>query len=129
MANEANIRKVIEMIKNEAYYFNMSDWCLNEIEVARYDARYPDNICGTPACIGGWAQAIRKQEQIESGEVRTVDFGTDADDWLGLTEDETEALFYPETDAEWKDITREQAIAHLEHIIETGEVNWKKFVA
>jgi hypothetical protein len=122
MPNETNIRKVIAMIENEACYFNMKHWNNPDDE----ESKYPTNVCGTPSCIGGWAESIKRfedkivtdEEFLPEGEICK---------WLGLNRDDGDDLFYPDV-VDWSRITREEAIAHLEHVIATGEVNWKKFI-
>lgn len=123
MPNETNIRKVIDHIKIEDNYFNMADW---NIEDPDEQSVYPKNVCGTPSCIGGWAESINRFEDKipQSVEIRDDKVG----DWLGLEYSQAVDLFYPCVPGGMGIITREQAVAHLEHIIVTGEVNWKKFV-
>lgn len=133
MPNEANIRKVIEMIENEAHYFNMKRW--GSVPSDALEAKpVPPNVCGTPSCIGGWTEAIMS---FEKGLPRNIDLGSELTikdehiaDWLGISEEQSDELFFPDLQDAYAayNATREQAVAHLEYIIETGEVDWSRFV-
>lgn len=105
--NKERIEAVIGRIQNEANYFSM----------AGFESM---NSCRTPACICGQANYLRGQAVGRSfylGNTR------EARDWLGLTDRQANALFFPDTDA-WSNISREQAIATLRHLMATGKVNW-----
>lgn len=117
MANEENIRKVISMIEKKENYFDMCSWDSNDPSI-----KYPENVCGTPACIGGWSEAIIRYEQkIEDDDF--LDEYTIAE-WLGISDEAADELFY----GDFGDANRQQAIAHLNHIIKTSEVDWSLFV-
>lgn len=79
--------------------------------------------CDTCGCIAGWALALKIAK--EGGPLST--WGLDRDDaadWLGLNSDEGLQLFLP---AHWKTAgyyTKADALATLDHLIETGEVKW-----
>ena len=122
MANAENIRKVIEMIKDEQNYFDMSTWN----RMGDVNINYPPNVCGTPACIGGWSEAIIKHELKIAQDPDFFDYLDEAviAEWLGIMPEDAEELFYGIGTI----ATREEAIAHLEHIIETDEVNWSLFL-
>lgn len=104
------------------------------------------NICGTTACIGGWAAIIGKliepiyDEKDHSIRFRNEDYGKIqylAGEWLGLSEKEAEILFMPwhflEDNVDPKllqyledeETTNAEAIAYLDKIIETGAVHYK----
>lgn len=117
MVNVENITKVFDMISNESNYFNILDWNNNRVE-----HEYPENICGTPSCIGGWAEAIMK---FEKNSDEYVAFSTaEIAEWMGLCFKDVIELFYPSVSFTY--ITRERAIQHLKQIIEIGEVSWYK---
>lgn len=92
--------------------FNMCNWT---------------HTCGTPACIAGWANFVR-----------TDDDGTFLGDmsaaamWLGITKSQAEELFAPDEDFEeedgplflWSEITPTHAAAVLRHLADTGRVDW-----
>lgn len=68
--------------------------------------------CGTAACISGWAQLL---------------FPADADDVFGLESHEACELFMPrgwDDDKAYHLYTRARAVAVLDHLINTGEVDW-----
>jgi hypothetical protein len=92
--------------------FNMNNWT---------------HTCGSPACIAGWANFIR-----------TDDDGTFLGDmvaaaaWLGINIRQAAELFQPdEPDKDepddilsWSDITPAHAAAVLRHLAVTGQVDW-----
>lgn len=127
LVNVENINKIIMHLRNEENYFNMEDWTNH----SKYDAVYPENICGTPSCIGGWAEAIMIYEGVDYAE---LDASTDISviaDWLGISDQQACHIFYPGSDLSVNtglidpyNATRYQAIKLLENLIETGEVNW-----
>lgn len=49
--------------------------------------------CGTSHCVAGWAVAIAKPELLK-GRVYDVSFGKEAEELLGLDEDEAWTLFF-----------------------------------
>lgn len=116
--NVENINKVIETIRGlKPERFDMNVWA----ETRGGWFASPERLlteCGTCGCIGGWTNALF------DGCGRA-----DARDALGLTHEEANALFYPYglggPDGQWR-ITRRQAIRVLEHLRDTGEVDWSK---
>jgi hypothetical protein len=132
MANEQNIRKVIEAIRDEANYFNMCSWT----STYQKNVTYSDetNFCGSPSCIGGWVESIMAFETNRSKDTELGSVSEDQKiaDWIGMSKQECDELFFPSVNEiegiDPYDATREQAIAHLEHIINTGEVDWFKIM-
>jgi hypothetical protein len=124
--NVGNIRKVIEAIK-------AAPWM--EAGPTRYipNGKMPDGfnmstflsstICGTVGCIGGFAACLASKEAGEAAETHGYN-RLRADQYLGVDSD-TLALLYLPVDA--NDITPDQAVAVLEHLIETGQVDWARF--
>lgn len=60
------------------------------------------NVCGTSACIGGWAVIVGNLSEFVVDDKNVVhflddylDFGTVAGKWLGLNDTEQAILFYP----------------------------------
>ena len=78
--------------------------------------------CETPACIAGHAVAL-------SGElVDALDYGTmeeTAASFMGISFSDASGMFEaaPLSNSE---PTREDAVAMLEHFLETGEVDWER---
>lgn len=119
--NVANINKLIETLRTiKPARFNMSAWAVDgeEWPVKPADLLANRGPCGTCGCIGGWANAVFETE-------RGPELAAAA---LGLSEDDSEALFYPRGVSPdiWERITRRQAIRVLEHLRDTGEVDWSK---
>ena len=114
--NIDNLKAVRDAIADEDAMFDMSSWG---------DQGFKDD-CGTPACICGWANALRTPPN------RTPVYGNTlgARHWLGLTHDESEFMFF----GRWayqavakaamplERITRKHALAYLDKVIETGQV-------
>jgi hypothetical protein len=115
--NRENIKKVRDHIAAvEADRFNMTWWS------AIADARDFDHVdpttllhdCGTAGCIGGWTNAL---------------FGGDgavaAGETLGITKEQRSQLFFAYgTERQLDEITQWHAVAALDHLMETGEVDW-----
>lgn len=103
--------------------FNMGAW--EPISTSPVVGDWDDKTgkhCGTACCMGGWA-AIMFGVHGETA-VSYI---------LGLDAGQTDALFFPPVcDAanglSWKDLTIRQAVATLTHFIDTGEINWPKFL-
>lgn len=79
-----------------------------------------EKSCGTVACIAGWAQQLSGVRDTQRCHF----------DWLGLT-DKHYGLYVPEgwfSDAGLTDEKRRypksRVVAVLDHLLETGEVDW-----
>ena len=116
MPNVENIRRVIDAIRTGDGHpeigFNMRTFTPEP----QYD--YSDRGCGTAMCIGGWAFTLATGRRGTEGD----DFEP-AVEWLGLDDYRAETLFYPNGMEGWN-ATADHAIAVLEHLIATGEVDW-----
>lgn len=79
--------------------------------------------CGAAACIGGWCELIFTGTSYE-----TEDRNVGA--LIGLTGSQHNHLFYPhvpdDLEGTWSpyDATPRQAAAVLDHLLNTGEVDW-----
>lgn len=96
--------------------FNMADYISEE-----YDG-YTDmtgHMCDTTACIAGWAAA-------QTGDFCNVrDVGTIAREYLGLDENQANALFFGHPiNTLMLDVTPAQAAAVLRRLARTGVVQW-----
>lgn len=112
--NVENVRRVRDHIATlNPKQFNMSAW------------RWPQQECGTAACIGGWAEAVLFPDDPD-------DVGsTDLRDALGIREEQWVPLFAPPG---WSlrvasPYSQAAAVAVLDHLIETGEVDWDYAIA
>lgn len=80
--------------------------------------------CGTAACMVGWTNALLSPLYTSNaGDV------AGARVLLDLSYDQANKLFHPWEDRSprpipWIDITNEQAVKVLDHLLETGEVDW-----
>lgn len=77
------------------------------------------HLCGTPACIAGWAEWSRDGENSDKPWV-TFRSGMN---YLEITVAQASALFEP-THMVWPDITPAQAATTLRKLAETGKVDW-----
>lgn len=127
--NRRNIRRVINAIKagqirKRKFFFNM-----NTFGCPRYD--YGDGIphvCGTAACIAGYAAAVAGNNIEESEDSYLL-----ARNFLDIDGSQALALFYPHSwrnkhghQKNWDDMKPRHAIRVLEHLSKTGEVDWTK---
>jgi hypothetical protein len=158
--NVENINKTIARIRaNKNFKFNMADWGDHDEQVFDNN-KHP---CGTSACIAGFASLasgsvpIVKEiftywtghDEEKSIEVDVMKFDEAADNgysgafdvgrnYLGLTEDQADALFIPsrkyigDTNGhifmgpDFFAATDEDAIRVLEHLRDTGNVDWSQ---
>lgn len=117
--NRENVQKVRDFIAAlDPKHFNMRYWTTRLEGGAPHYVSHSDLIahrCGSCACIGGWTEALLSESEDEE---------RDAGDLLGLGEVDRDALFYPDNVGPYEDITIPQAVAVLDHLLETGEVDW-----
>lgn len=74
--------------------------------------------CNTAACIAGWTVALLAPEEARAADAVTAMY------LLGLDERQRGALFMPPGYHQAGRYSRAQAVAVLDHLIETGEVSW-----
>lgn len=146
--NTTNIRRLIAALSTEPIPdvgFNMQFYIRDRSGTeARYIKDNSDRDCGTVACLAGacillenqWdgrrfledhklrdghtlAEFVRYQERVPAQAAR----------WLGLDVHRAEALFmidsYVHPENIRREVTPEQAIHTLNHLLETGEVVWE----
>lgn len=78
--------------------------------------------CGTCGCIAGWANALFAPDEEPDNELM-------AGEVLGLNSYDYSRLFFPrDLNVPWDVITPAQAAAVLRNLVETGRVEWTKFV-
>lgn len=130
--NRENIQKVRDYIAElEPSQFRMDQWAdqLDAngesmlIDFAQRDSLLRHD-CGTCACIGGWTMALL-------GEGKITMSSEAAGALLGLGKNEATCLFYPAyiANREWGKITPEQGVRVLDHLLETGKVDWSVAVS
>lgn len=90
-----------------------------------------EHNCETVACIGGWAEALRRREAGEPLTARTFasrDWSVrdKAQDWLELTDGDAKKLFaLGSHDFDLVEhVTPVQAVTVLRHAAKTGEIDW-----
>lgn len=89
--------------------------------------------CGTTACIGGHAVALAHADWTLSDLAAADDVGSshllhnDARDWLGITEDQADCLFYKSPKGvPFEMTTPAMAVKTLRHLAATGVVDWNE---
>ena len=106
----------------------------------QYDQGYYVNECGSPACVAGWAAHLSLEPgealgwwglRMPDGRYRNPHLR--AQMWLGLSShdagrmfDETPLWVNREDRSIYDEPTVQEALAMLDHAIETGEVVWKR---
>lgn len=143
--NIENINKLIhhlKSLKNEEN-FSMNQWLrfgwFGDSEVDWDDepaSRLVEQMhekgdCGTVACIAGHAAILKAAEEGDtSGKYDIYSARDQAENWLGLTEQQADVLFEPRSIAEFMiEFSREEAIQALEYMRDHGEVRWPKRVS
>ena len=136
--------------QNQNFKFNMNDWGSSGSVQTNDDGHF----CGTSACIAGFAVLTAHPESVYKINRRiyvgdgkydvaeidaisgNVSFAREGAEILGLTRSQANALFLPdgrgfETETgQWKtgpdfySATEDQGIAVLEHLRDTGIVDW-----
>lgn len=117
--NPTNIKRVRDVIAaNDASRFDMMNW--PDPEHTRAMAHQG---CGTSACIGGWAEALVFSDNPRAAESDSGD--NPAREFMGLSGEEAEDLFFMDKSRyQYGSATQPAAILVLDHLLETGEVDW-----
>jgi len=100
--------------------FNMKFWARDfETSNPIYSVSALEHNCGTAACIGGWAEALFDPDRKfhHNGVAH-------AGELLGLDADVAERLFFPRDDDHAWGATSAQAAKVVDHLINTGRVEW-----
>jgi hypothetical protein len=129
MPNNERLTRLRDAVLDAPDNFNMKSWADAtgadaplQITPAMVVGKTP----GVTACLGGWASALFFPES------NTVYVGKEtAGKALGLTKSEADQLFYPcgifeKCGQSPYRSTNVQAARVLDHLIETGEVDWSK---
>ena len=113
----------------------------------KYDQSAWLHGCGTPACIAGWAAHLSLQDgeslvwcgptgtdvgvwsessvPLVIGDTGAVfDIAHRAKEWLGLSRDEAQIMFEADPLPWGEPISPDDAVAMLDHAIETGNIVW-----
>lgn len=118
--NRENIKRVRNVIAGlPAKRFDMGLWAGERDGESHVAARRLRHDCGTCGCLGGWTNATfgtpKHAMGIESASAK-----------LGLDEGQAQALFFPQgAGCAWREITTAHAVRVLDHLLETGEVDWQ----
>lgn len=113
--NKENINKLIEYLKEiEPQSFNMEVF-----------AEKTSGACGFKACVAGYAVMLKSPDLFHKCyyEREEYSFRTEALLFLGLTDNQAQQLFIP-SNYVIATSTVQDAIAVLENLLETGEVDW-----
>jgi hypothetical protein len=85
---------------------------------------YEDPVCGTVACIAGWASVLFPEFNVDCEGVygpAEVDYFVSGRRALGLSDEDAMDLFYGPTHT-----SPCEAATALKQLAETGEVKWEK---
>jgi hypothetical protein len=118
---KANIKLVRDTIEAlDPSRFNMALWNTSDF----YNKGFGDLVhqCGTCGCIGGWTEAVLVPDKTFQNDAVTATM-------LGLSSYEAWKLFYPRglpdwSGGHWSNILPKHAVQVLDHLLETGEVDW-----
>lgn len=130
MANKENVLKVLDAVRNPDNFVSMKQFWVDPIYLdvlsdalfmKCYGAAKPDGM--TPACIAGWSNHISGQPLKDERAAAA---------FLGLAfPQESDKLFrprierYKEHKYELSLITRQEIVAVLERLAETGLIDWQ----
>lgn len=120
--NKKHINELIETLRplrtgHDEGEFDMTNW------------QHKGHACGTPSCMAGWATWIVEGRPTGPLEHLHSECEDAAAQYLGLTYEQADELFLP-FDAETAEgydtnnIQPHHAIAVLEHLRDTGKVDW-----
>ena len=119
--NIENLKKLRDSV-NDSRAFDMGIYGVRYIDDVNFNGPH---YCGAPACIAGHAVALI----IEGGRdiFGFINASVEAIRWLELDQKTASNLFKPCEEHEgidmW-DVTQSHAVRCLDHLIETGEVDW-----
>lgn len=122
--NTDNIRALAQRLRSPATvgHFSMNTWMVNRTkDISSTPIGQSIHDCGTVACIGGYAAIMAKPTASKKGLVpRDV-----AQTFLGISNSLGAQLFAPYSgDYNWNRITADVAADVLDHLAETGKVEW-----
>ena len=128
--NIENVKRVRDAVA-ASKSFDMARWGITTYD----DVEFKDgHFCGSPGCIRGHAVALMIDDglyecsEVEDDHTRYVSIDNahcDAGVWMGLDIDMAGELFLPaEPSASIYLITQDQAVKCLDHLLETGVVDW-----
>jgi len=145
MVNKANVDQLISWVKADVAHFKMQAWTSYLDRPEAQPVRYEP--CNTAFCLGG---LIWWHQEINNGTVKSeIDLEEPSDEafirrgrtFLDLDYDTARDLFFMNFDGfgmwwstrerfdEMSDAFRERATVQvLEHLRDTGEVDWKKAI-
>jgi len=113
--NKENIQKLIDVLKSEEGLKGVT------FDMATFYGE--DEICGTVACIAGHAALLTDPNAFTPRRAGTA--YNIARSWLDISVEQANKLFYAlNFPGSIFDITEDQAVAALEHLRDTGEVDW-----
>jgi hypothetical protein len=147
MPNIQNINRLIARLRlDDGRHFKMLDFMIvpeddDALPLSIIDSPKSIHTCNTAFCVAGWANAIAMRDRginetlgdIYRGKVNDWD---EAQDWLGLTNAQAADLFMlansaislGEFDKFPHDVRQRAAILVLEHLRESGEVDWDRAI-
>jgi hypothetical protein len=141
---QSTARLGVEMDSWNAEWLLIRDRTLAGRVLATQAGSAGEHTCGTAACIAGYAALIAASEGVVLAETEELpglpvhDVQVLALSWLGIGREVGRALFTPNSAGvcelrihadhvpNWYVVTANHAIAVLEHLLATGEVDWRR---
>ncbi len=125
--NIENINLLIDTLRSPraAGHFDMNQWLVDAEGKEFTDTvskKAVINECGTVACIGGWCDVLAEEQGFTTSDQHSsVSY---AAEWLGISYSKAFQLFYP-SDGKMYELTNPLIAARVvEHLRDTGGVNW-----
>lgn len=147
--NKTNLKKLIDALEHgydgpdvKPVFFQMREYCIPDMEessctgVYDFDGMYSARECGSAACLAGLSYLLRtgKPYKLAEWDARVQSSGSvyvnqSEAEWLGLTADQAVDLFVPWAHGKYEPedfdyLKRNQAVEVLNHLMETGEIDW-----
>lgn len=119
--NVKNIKTVRDHIAAvDAKRFEMATWASagsrGNYSRADVDSLELIHDCNTCGCIGGWSEGLLRVDESDTRQAREL---------LGLSDLQAEELFFAHSHPlPMNKITQAEAVAVLDHLLATGEVDW-----
>lgn len=141
--NRPLLQELRDFITKHPSQFNMSIWFESYSTLAQTTPDQAIHNCGTIGCIGGWTGVLvmnkipgavlslgynGEPEYTVKKAGYSVHPDADSEDLaglaLGMTEEESTALFCPEDYQNPNSYPFEQALRTINHLLATGEIDW-----
>lgn len=125
--NVENLTRLRDTILAVPDQFDMEHWARDASGNSTTRDQLLAHNCGTAACIGGWASVIFFQESADPDPVMVSEY--EVAEVLGIEDWQADQMFFParrtpDGNCPYQ-TTNVQAARVIDHLIETGEVDWE----